>query len=284
MVLYLVRLKFRNFGIFATTGSNGFNGSQSITGSLTVTGQVVAQTLNVQQVTSSIVYSSGSNIFGNTLANTQQFTGSVSVTGSFAVTTTGTELQVTSTGVNMGNALTDSHIISGSLRVNPNGLFVSGSGNVGVGTTTPTQGKVEIQQSTTTAALWVQTGGTTSASTIADFRTGTNLPALQILGDGTATFGSSVTATRGFFSSNAASDSTTALLANASTNDSTTYAALFGSLNAGYRMVVRADGNVGIGLNSPPTRLSLVGGSTMQFGIDGNSGNNSNIFKRWYHW
>ena len=71
-----------SFGIFATTGSNGFNGSQSITGSLTVTGQVVAQTLNVQQVTSSIVYSSGSNIFGNSLGNTQQFTGSVSVTGS----------------------------------------------------------------------------------------------------------------------------------------------------------------------------------------------------------
>ena len=71
-----------SFGIFATTGSNGFNGSQSITGSLTVSGQVVAQTLNVQQVTSSIVYSSGSNIFGNILANTQQFTGSVSITGS----------------------------------------------------------------------------------------------------------------------------------------------------------------------------------------------------------
>jgi len=56
--------------------------SASITGSLTVTGQVVAQTLNVQQVTSSIVYSSGSNIFGNSLGNTQQFTGSLQVSGS----------------------------------------------------------------------------------------------------------------------------------------------------------------------------------------------------------
>jgi hypothetical protein len=73
------------FGIFATTGSNQFNGSQAVTGSLTVTGQVVAQTLNVQQVTSSIVFSSGSNIFGNDLGNTQQFTGSVSVTGSLTV-------------------------------------------------------------------------------------------------------------------------------------------------------------------------------------------------------
>jgi hypothetical protein len=70
-----------DFG-YATTGSNQFDGSQAITGSLTVTGQVVAQTLNVQQVTSSIVYSSGSNIFGNDLGNTQQFTGSVNITGS----------------------------------------------------------------------------------------------------------------------------------------------------------------------------------------------------------
>jgi hypothetical protein len=70
------------YNIFATTGSNQFNGSQAVTGSLTVTGQVVAQTLNVQQVTSSIVFSSGSNIFGNSLGNTQQFTGSLQVSGS----------------------------------------------------------------------------------------------------------------------------------------------------------------------------------------------------------
>ena len=75
-------VQVKEYNVFATTGSNGFNGSQSITGSLTVTGQVVAQTLNVQQVTSSVVYSSGSNIFGNELGNTQQFTGSLQVTGS----------------------------------------------------------------------------------------------------------------------------------------------------------------------------------------------------------
>lgn len=67
---------------YATTGSNGFNGDQSITGSLTTTGTIVAQTLNVQQVTSSVVFSSGSNIFGNELSNTQQFTGSLQVSGS----------------------------------------------------------------------------------------------------------------------------------------------------------------------------------------------------------
>jgi hypothetical protein len=75
---------------YATTGSNGFNGSQSITGSLTVTGQVIAQTLNVQQVTSSIVYSSGSNIFGNSVSNTQSLTGSVGISGSLSVNGVGT--------------------------------------------------------------------------------------------------------------------------------------------------------------------------------------------------
>jgi uncharacterized membrane protein YgdD (TMEM256/DUF423 family) len=45
-------------------------------------GTLTAQTLVVQTITSSVLYSSGSNVFGNSLANTQTFTGSVSITGS----------------------------------------------------------------------------------------------------------------------------------------------------------------------------------------------------------
>ena len=77
---------------FANTGSNSFvgtqniNGAVAITGSLTTTGAITAQTLNVQQVTSSIVYSSGSNIFGNSISDTQSMTGSVGISGSLAVT------------------------------------------------------------------------------------------------------------------------------------------------------------------------------------------------------
>jgi hypothetical protein len=130
-------------GNLVTTGSNTFVGNQILSGSLTVSGSVsatgtlTAQTLVVQTVTSSVLYSSGSNIFGNNIANTQVMTGSVTVTGSLAVVTNGTEFQVGATGVNLGNALTDSHVISGSVRINPNGLFVSGSGLVGIGTTSP---------------------------------------------------------------------------------------------------------------------------------------------------
>ena len=67
---------------YATTGSNSFRANQSITGSLVVSSTITAQTLVVQTVTSSIVYSSGSNIFGSALTDRQTFTGSLQVTGS----------------------------------------------------------------------------------------------------------------------------------------------------------------------------------------------------------
>ena len=72
-------------GNYATTGSNVFLGAQTVCANITSTGTIIAQTINVQQVTSSIVYSSGSNIFGNQLTDTQQFTGSVLMTGSLHV-------------------------------------------------------------------------------------------------------------------------------------------------------------------------------------------------------
>lgn len=78
------------------SGSLLVSGSSVITGSLAVTqnitgsnalfsGTITAQTLDVQIISSSIIYSSGSNVFGNNLSDTQQFTGSVTVTGSLAV-------------------------------------------------------------------------------------------------------------------------------------------------------------------------------------------------------
>jgi hypothetical protein len=124
-------------GTYATTGSNTFTGIQTVNNNLVVTGSITAQTLVVQTVSSSVIYSSGSNVFGNNIANTQVMTGSMSLTGSLTVVTNGTEFQVNANGVSLGNALTDSHVISGSVRINPNGLFVSSSGLVGIGTSSP---------------------------------------------------------------------------------------------------------------------------------------------------
>jgi len=67
---------------YAQTASfaNNFTASNIL-----VTGTLTAQTLVVQTVTASQEYSSGSNVFGNSLTNTQVFTGSVSITGSLSV-------------------------------------------------------------------------------------------------------------------------------------------------------------------------------------------------------
>jgi hypothetical protein len=117
--------------------SSSFASTASYANSFTVGGTLTAQTINVQTITSSIEFVTGSTRNGSLAANTHQFTGSVLMTGSLTVTTTGTELQVNAGGVNIGNALTDNHIISGSVMINPNGLFVSSSGVVGIGTTSP---------------------------------------------------------------------------------------------------------------------------------------------------
>jgi hypothetical protein len=69
------------------SGSTLITGSLGVTGPITgssilSTGTITAQTLVVTTVSSSVVYSSGSNIFGNNISNTQTFTGSINITGS----------------------------------------------------------------------------------------------------------------------------------------------------------------------------------------------------------
>jgi hypothetical protein len=85
--------------VFAITGSNTFTGIQTINSNLIVTGSITAQTLVVQTITSSVDFVTGSTRFGSILGNT--------------------------------------HVFSGSVTMNPGGLFVSSSGLVGIGTTSP---------------------------------------------------------------------------------------------------------------------------------------------------
>jgi hypothetical protein len=98
-------------GTYATTGSNTFKNPQTINSNLIVTGSITAQTLVVQTVSSSVIYSSGSNVFGNSQANTQVFTGSVLITGSTNLTgaLSGTSATFSGNGyfggsINAGNA------------------------------------------------------------------------------------------------------------------------------------------------------------------------------------
>lgn len=69
--------------ILFSNNQHEMTGSLNISGSLTVGGTIIAQTLVVQTITSSIDFVTGSTRFGSLLSNTHQFTGSVSITGSF---------------------------------------------------------------------------------------------------------------------------------------------------------------------------------------------------------
>ena len=220
--------------VYATTGSNSFRATQSITGSLTVTGQIVAQTLNVQQVTSSIVFSSGSNTFGCDLNSRQTFTGSVIMTGSLTVNTTGTELQVNNNGVILGNLATDNHSITGSLRVigptacfsstlfgniiSGNAAAISGSGTFG---TCMTNGDFTIISNSSPFVIrgrqtfdrgflgltWdispdvgVMVGNSLGFNTNSIPGSTIGTRALTLACNGAATFASCITATQGIFS------------------------------------------------------------------------------------
>jgi hypothetical protein len=189
----------------ALTASSVANLNQNVvvTGSLTTTGQIVAQTLNVQQVTSSIVFSSGSNVFGSSTSNTQQMTGSVLITGSLGINTTSLTERLTvvgsglfgSTGAgsyslaisnndqsnvrfrltNTGTGGQSFSIVGGNPGTSNTGLaiydetnsatrlYVSSSGNVGIGTSSPV-GPLMIAVPATGAAI-----GATNAQTAYDY-------------------------------------------------------------------------------------------------------------------
>jgi hypothetical protein len=99
--------------VLSNTGSQSISGSLTVTGGITTTGTLTAQTLVVQTVTSSIIYSSGSNVFGNSLANTQQLTGSVGITGSLYNAGSSTLIGNTLIGTTVDNG-TDKLQVSGS--------------------------------------------------------------------------------------------------------------------------------------------------------------------------
>lgn len=71
-------------GSITTTGVVAMNGPITASAILS-TGNITAQTLVVSTISSSVAYSSGSNIFGNNSTNRQTFTGSLYITGSVGI-------------------------------------------------------------------------------------------------------------------------------------------------------------------------------------------------------
>jgi len=147
--------QIKNYGDFATTGSNTFNGNQTITGSFLVSGsttQIGNNTLSGNTIMSGTLDVSGSTTFrgvhqlsgSNSILGNTIMSGSVSVSGALDIhgstnfhnnsTTITGSLYVTGSTTQIGNntllgntILSGSVAVSGSMNINGNINIVSGS-------------------------------------------------------------------------------------------------------------------------------------------------------------
>ena len=113
-------------GSYATTGSNTFVGPQTIKSDLFVDGDITARTLYVDS--SSIIYTSGSTKFGDSLDDVHEFTGSVVITGSL-------------TAPLQHNYVWIGDVTGNSVQISTSSLFdANTSGTSGTGGTSGTSG------------------------------------------------------------------------------------------------------------------------------------------------
>ena len=190
-------------GSYATTGSNNFvgqqniNGSVNVTGSLNVTGTVTATSASFTYVTTtyetaSVIYSSGSNQFGDASNDTQTLwgtvnlpsgplvvTGSVTSTGGFTGSLQGTASYAT-------NALSSSHSVNSDTSISSSfAQTASFASNGGVTqllagpniTLSPISGKGQVTISSTGASTGSFNTATGSYGSFYDTTTQINLVA-----------------------------------------------------------------------------------------------------------
>jgi len=206
-----------SFVALAQSASNAVSAqTASFANAFTVAGTLTAQTLVVQTITSSVDFVTGSTRFGSLLDNT--------------------------------------HVFSGSVTMNPGGLFVSSSGFVGIGTSNP-DSRLTIRGTNSISMLYLGISGSSS-----------NGEAVGIT-FGSATYDKARIVAYNENSGNAAGYLTLWTGGSPTTTDVTE------------RMRITSAGNVGIGTTGPNTRLQILGStldvgnqSTYALGIGNGSG------------
>ena len=277
-------------GSLATTGSNTFTGNQTINGDIIVRGTASVDVFYSIYNTSSIIYSSGSTKFGDTLDDTHEFTGSILVSGSlYAPSITGSlsgsvthaltassgdnfrvrgtlnadgiqfirqyttsSVNFLSSSLSIGKGVTSdsaldvkgSTIITGSLNISGSGdipelvvginkLFISSSGNIGIGTSTPTSkldvvGNIHISYTGSNNHTISQTNGVFGYGKITPFNSNG-----QFVFD---TYATSSIASSGYS---------------------------FQYSGSSVLMFMSSSGNIGIGTGSPNAKLAVLGNTNI---------------------
>jgi len=158
-----VKMEAQKFALYATqwsatTASNTFIGNQTINGNVVVTGKLTAQEVHTEITSASIIFESGSTIFGNTADDTHTITGTININGNVVGNA---PLDFTSQSLNIAtgsyNRLYD---VTASVH------FTTASLN----TQTGSQQLINVQNSTVTSSLNLATASlnfTTGALNIA---------------------------------------------------------------------------------------------------------------------
>jgi hypothetical protein len=230
------------------------SGSLLVTGSLTTTGTLTAQTLVVQTITSSVDFVTGSSVNGSLSSNTHQFTGSVLITGSNAAL----------------------------LSVNNDILYVSSSGNIGIGVTSispistyktleirgATGGGIKIGRTGYNPLNIQQDGGDAYLNNVANgaiyfytndsekmsITSGGSVRINTTVGVATLNLKSQTSGAIIRFQNNASGDGTIFAYG---TSTSLDYA--FNTYSVGNAFYIANAGNIGIGTSSPSQKLEVIG-------------------------
>ena len=280
---------------YATTGSNTFIGTQVVSGSIlqsgsfTSTGTLTAQTLVIQTITSSVVYSSGSNVFGNSLGNSQVFTGSVLITGSLAlagnITSNGTAVVLGSgtssylpkfTGTStIGNSILSENNNEIIINVADPTLVFNGSRDYALQSNNTSGNFRLIDNTAGLARLTLDTSGNLGLG-VTPSAWGSGLTAMQVLRGSLLHDGSNYYA----MPNNAYFDGTNWIYIG------TTFASNYAQVNGSHQwfqapsgtagnaitftqaMTLLANGNLGIGINAPDVKLDVVGTNRIQLRTD----------------